>query len=149
MADILTTWTDLGGDWRLAGPSLDDDEGLQTAVILSLFSDRVADAGEAGIDATARRGWWGDAYAEVDGDRIGSRLWLLAREKRTAAVLGRAETYAREALQWLVDDGVARSVTVAAEAVGQLGEVLALAVTVQRSARPVAQFRFESFWRGQ
>ncbi|MCY4753249.1 phage GP46 family protein [Pelomonas aquatica] len=149
MADIRTLWSDLGGDWRLAGPSFDVDEGLETAVIVSLFTDRVADAGETGIESTGRRGWWGDAFADVDGDRIGSRLWKLAREKRTPAVLGRAETYAREALQWLVDDGVARSVTVAAEAVGAQGEVLALAIGVTRSDRPVAQFRFESFWKGQ
>lgn len=149
MADIRTLWTDLGGDWRLAGPSLEDDDGLETAVVLSLFTDRLADDGEGSVDATARRGWWGDAYADESGDLIGSRLWLLAREKRTPAVLGRAELYAREALQWLVTDGVARSVTVAAEASGQAGEVLGLAVTITRSAAPVVQFRFEAFWKGQ
>ena len=41
-------------------------------------------------------------------------LWLLAREKRTPAVLARAELYVREALQWLVDDGVASAIAVAA-----------------------------------
>jgi phage gp46-like protein len=145
MADIRTIWTDLGGDWRLAGPSLDDDEGLETAVILSLFTDRLADAGDAEVASTARRGWWADAFAEVASDRIGSRLWLLAREKRTPAVLSRAELYAREALQWLVDDGVARGVSVVAEAAG---EVLALSVSITRSTKPVVQFRFESFWKG-
>ncbi|HEY9105214.1 MAG TPA: phage GP46 family protein [Roseateles sp.] len=149
MADIRTIWRSVGGDWQLAGPSLDEDDGLETAVVLSLFTDRLAGVGEGDVAATARRGWWGDTFAEVDGDRIGSRLWLLAREKRTPAVLGRAELYAREALQWLIDDGVARSVSVRAEAVGNLGEVLGLAVTITRSAQPVVQFRFESFWKGQ
>lgn len=148
MADIRTLWTDLGGDWRLAGPSFDGDDGLETAVIVSLFTDRVAESGDAGVVATARRGWWGDAFAESR-DRIGSRLWLLAREKRTPAVLGRAELYAREALQWLVDDGVARGVTVVAEAVGSQGATLALAITITRSSQPVVQFRFENFWKGQ
>lgn len=149
MADIRTIWTNLGGDWRLAGPSLDDDAGLETAVVISLFTDRLADAGEADVAGTARRGWWGDAYADDAGDRIGSRLWLLAREKRTPAVLGRAELYAREALQWLVADGIARSVSVTAEAVGQAGETLGLAISITRSEKPVVQFRFESFWKGQ
>lgn len=149
MADIRTSWNQLGGDWVLAGPSFDADEGLQTAVVLSLFTDRLADAGDVGVAATARRGWWGDAYAEQQGDRIGSRLWLLAREKRTPEVLGRAELYAREALQWLVDDGIARGVAVTAEAVGAQGQVLGLAVTITRSQAPVVQFRFESFWKGQ
>lgn len=149
MSDIRTLWVDLGGDWQLAGPSLAEDDGLQTAVILSLFTDRLADAGEAGVAATARRGWWGDAYAEAQGDRIGSRLWLLAREKRTTAVLVRAELYAREALQWLIDDGVASKVSTLAEAQGAQGDVLALAVEITRSATPVVRFRFESFWSGQ
>lgn len=149
MADIRTIWTHLGGDWRLAGPSLADDDGLETAVIISLFTDRLAEDGEAGVAGTARRGWWADAYADDAGDRIGSRLWLLAREKRTPAVLGRAELYAREALQWLVTDGIANTVTVAAEAVGQAGETLGLAITITRSSKPVVQFRFESFWKGQ
>ena len=149
MADIRTLWSDLGGDWRLAGASLDDDDGLETAVILSLFTDRLADPGDTGLATTARRGWWGDAYAESAGDLIGSRLWLLAREKRTPVVLSRAELYAREALQWLVDDGVASSVTVQAQSQGQLGEVLALTVAITRSTKPVVQFRFESFWKGQ
>ena len=45
--------------------------------------------------------------------RIGSRLWLLAREKQLPETLRRAEEYAREALQWMTDKGVAQSVRVA------------------------------------
>lgn len=144
MSDIRTVWRDLGGEWLVAGPALAADDGLETAVVLSLFTDRLAAEGE--VEPTFRRGWWGDAYAEVDGDRIGSRLWLLAREKQLPQVLARAELYAREALQWLVDDGVASAVAVSAQAVRP--GVLGLAVTIQRSAQPVAQFRFESFWKG-
>lgn len=147
MGDIRTVWRGLGGEWVVSGPALADDDGLQTAVVLSLFTDRLAAAGDADVASTARRGWWGDAYAEVAGDRIGSRLWQLAREKQTPAVLGRAELYAREALQWLVDDGVASAVTVVAES-SAMG-VLALAISISRSAAPVIQFRFESFWKGQ
>jgi len=146
MSDIRTVWRDQGGEWLVAGPSLADDDGLETAVVLSLFTDRVATEGDTSVEPTARRGWWGDAYPEVDGDRIGSRLWLLAREKQTPAVLARAELYAREALQWLVDDGVASAVDVSAEQVS-LG-VLGLAITITRSAQPVLRFRFDSFWKG-
>ena len=146
MSDIRTVWRGLGGEWLVAGPSLAGDDGLETAVVLSLFTDRLAADGDAGVAPTARRGWWGDAYADAPGDRMGSRLWQLAREKQTPVVLARAELYAREALQWLVDDGVASTVVVAAEWVRS--GVLGLAVTVKRSAAPVASFRFESFWKG-
>jgi len=146
MSDIRTVWRELGGDWLVAGPSLADDDGLETAVVLSLFSDRLAADGDAGVAPTARRGWWGDAYADVPGDLIGSRLWTLAREKQTTEVLARAELYAREALQWLVDDGVASNVAAAAE--WMRDGVLGMQVTITRSAAPVLQFRFDSFWKG-
>ncbi len=45
---------------------------------------------------------------------LGSRLWLLAREKQLPAVMRKAEAYARQALQWLIDDGIAASVSVTA-----------------------------------
>lgn len=146
MSDIRTLWRDLGGEWSITGPSLANDDGLETAVVLSLFTDRLAEEGDTSVEPTGRRGWWGDAYPEVEGDLIGSRLWLLAREKQLPAVLARAELYAREALQWLVDDGVASAVAVLAE-VSKPG-VLGLAIDITRSGQPVLRYRFESFWKG-
>lgn len=144
MSDIRTVWRDFGGDWQLGGPALTVDDGLETAVVISLFTDRLAGEGEA--PSVDRRGWWGDAYAEVPGDRIGSRLWLLMRAKQTPQVLGQAELYCREALQWLIDDGVASAVDVAAE--WTRSGMLGLQIAITRSAEPVAQFRFETFWKG-
>lgn len=147
MADIATVWNGSTGDWVLAGAQLAEDDGLQTAVALSLFTDRVAEPDDVlPSEQSTRRGWWGDAYADVPGDRIGSRLWLLARAKQTAEVLRQAQVYATEALQWLVDDGVAREVLVAAERARE--GVLGLQVTVVRSSRPVVRYRFEAFWKG-
>lgn len=149
MTDFATHFTDFSGDWVQTGPVLLADDGLQTAVLLSLFTDRLAGVDDALPDAgdtVNRRGWWGDAYADIAGDRIGSRLWLLAREKQTAAVLQRAQSYAREALQWLIDDGVAREVTVIAD-LGR-ADVLGLHIEIVRSARPVTRYRFEHFWKG-
>lgn len=145
MGDIASVWNGSGADWQLAAASLADDDGLQTAVVISLFTDRLAQPPDV-PPGGARRGWWGDAYAEVQGDLIGSRLWLLEREKETPQTLQRAVEYAREALQWLVDDGVCRAVNVAAS-VPRPG-LLALEVEIVRSAAPAAQYRFEVFWKG-
>ncbi|MCV5591620.1 phage GP46 family protein, partial [Escherichia coli] len=75
---------------------------LQTAILISLFTDRLADASDETDDGN-RRGWWGDLEQDY---RVGSRLWLLRRQKLTTQVALKAEAYAREALQWLKDDGV-------------------------------------------
>lgn len=147
MADIATVWLTDRADWQVAGPSLLADDGLQTAVLISLFTDRLAELDDALPEGAAgRRGWWGDAYAATAGDRIGSRLWLLARSKQLPQVLRQAEGYASQALQWLVDDGVASAVDVSAERVRD--GVLGLLVTVTRNAAPVQRFRFEAFWKG-
>lgn len=148
MADILTGWNpeEQRGEWRVAGADLVSDDGLETAVLLSLFSDALASEQEAAdAGATDRRGWWGDAFAAA-GEHFGSKLWLLRREKRTAQTVERARRYAADALAWLVGDGVADAVDVEAEMVGL--ETLGLQVTITRKREPLAQYRFERFWTG-
>jgi phage gp46-like protein len=94
----------LAGDFVLQNGDLLTDDGLQNGVFVSLYVDRRAHADDALPDGTTdRRGWWADPD-------MGSRLWLLANAKQTAETLRLAEFYADEALQWLVDDGVAREV---------------------------------------
>jgi phage gp46-like protein len=61
-------------------------------------------------------------------------------------VLARAREYAREALEWMIEDGVARAVNVTAEIVSN--GVLGLGIEIVRSDKPVARYRFESFWKG-
>lgn len=93
------------------------------AIILSLFCDARDDA----ANPTDPRGWWGDALS--DGDRWGCRLWTLAnRAKHTAATLREAEELASEALQWMVKDGDAGAISVAASAPD--AETLLLSITI-------------------
>jgi phage gp46-like protein len=148
MSDIRTEFTGFVGDWLLEGPGLKKEDGLETAVILSLFTDRRAKPGDKlPSAATDLRGWWGDSFPQVRGDQIGSRLWLLARSKQLTEVLNSARDYARESLLWLIEDGIARAVKVDAEIV-RTG-VLGLAIEITRANKPVAQYRFELFWKGQ
>jgi phage gp46-like protein len=122
------------GDLALGLPGgVADDPGLASAVLLSLFLDRRAEADDLvdGAGLFARRGWVGDALAipgAAPGDRIGSRLWLLARAKQVDETLRLAEDYAREALDWLVADGLAAEVAVAAAWIAR--GVMELTVTI-------------------
>jgi len=116
-ADLVTTGTGLAHDTTLA-----------TAIIVSLFTDArarpddVLPSGESD-----RRGWVGDVLGE-DGDRIGSRLWLLRRAKQTEETRRRAIDYAREALAWIVKRGLARTIEVSAQWIGR--GLLALSIAV-------------------
>lgn len=94
------------------------DKGLETAVIISLFTDRRAKEDDIlpDINSDDRKGWWGDLLApEIEGDEIGSRLWLLQRSKTTNQVINKAKTYIEEALQWMIDDRVVKNIEVEVE----------------------------------
>lgn len=126
MADIATIYNNeaLRGDLMLDGGLLAMDEGLESAVLISLFTDRRAtDAELVHLGGTDARGWWADLTLPDDGDQVGSGLWTLHREKMTTEVMRRAEAYAKKSLAWLITDGVATDVQVTAEKVrrGLLG----------------------------
>lgn len=143
MADIAKTFDGdlLAGDLALAGGGLAEDAGLRTAVINSLFSDARASEEEAAHAGVAdRRGWWGDLLAAVPGDRFGSTLWTLTREKQTQATLNRARTIADAALAWLVEDALAVSVSV--ETSYPRRGVLGIDVTIQLRSGSVAEMHF-------
>lgn len=122
MVDILLAFGALGTDLQLAGGDLMSDDSLLTAVVISLFTNRLAEPGdELPAGETDRQGWWADATLPTlktggGKDRIGSRLWLLKREKQLPSVLARAREYAEEALAWLVADGHVLAVAVEATA---------------------------------
>jgi len=111
--DIALTYDSQIGAFDVSIDALNADlareESLSTVVLLSLLTDRTAQANEVDPGAD-RRGWWADAFAEQVGDMFGSRLWLLAREKQLPATIARARAYIEEALAWLVADGLAKSV---------------------------------------
>lgn len=104
--DITIFWDSANnrGDWATQGPVLATGNDLETAILVSLFTDRMAAADDEIPDGSGDpRGWWGDAGGTT---QIGSRLWLLRRAKQTTETLQRAYDYIAEALQWLIDDGV-------------------------------------------
>jgi phage gp46-like protein len=148
MSDILLTWDPVhaAADLSIEANDLAREYGLETAVLISLFTDRRADDGDTLPDeSTDRRGWWGDAVPVVEGDQIGSRLWLLDRAKQTPSVLRQAEEFALEALQWLVDDKVAARIEATAEIIRP--GVRGLTIFIYRPGRAdPARFRYDSVW---
>lgn len=150
--DIAVQWNNtLGRGEFVMGPNGDLAQGadLQSAVYVSLFSDRVARPEDVIPDgSTDRRGWQGDEGEDLP---IGSRLWLLERSKLTnpgqvGDVAKRARDYAAEALQWMIDDGVVAefgfSTTVRHP--GQLW----LTITAYRSKGNKAATNFAWTWTG-
>jgi phage gp46-like protein len=95
--------------------SLETDEGLQTAVLLSLLTWCRADGEDPVSDPTDLRGWWGDSFADTEGDRFGSKLWIVQNMPASAETLALAKKYTEEALQWMLDDGLVADISVELE----------------------------------
>lgn len=179
--DIALLWDNANerGDIALALPDLLADDGLTTAIVISLFCDRQALPDDTlPDDATGpfgtgvrgrgdRRGWWGDWYAPAQldlmraqgtiatvpapgtlpqpADRIGSRLWLLSRSKDLAETVAAAKDYITEALQWLIDDGVAAAVGVVVTPAEN--DTLQFAVKITRPSGDVVGFKYDYAWK--
>lgn len=138
----------VGADLSIVNNDFLSDDGLETAVHLSLFLDaRAHDDDELPPGQTDRRGWFGDALSPIDGDSTGSRLWLLAREKVTQQIPTRAREYAAEALAWLTLRKVADRVEIATEitAPGMLG----IGVDIFRPNRDPVHFQYSYTWAAQ
>lgn len=95
--------------------SADMTDNLSRAVVISLFTWRRADNNDDYDLELGKKGWWGDTYPQVPSDKIGSKLWMLLRQKITDETIARAEEYSEQALQWLIDDGHCSSLSVTAE----------------------------------
>lgn len=108
-----------------AGADLLGDDGMLTAIYVSLFTDRRAHDDDPLPDerigvSSDPRGWWGDALSATGAPvAIGSRLWLLQREKEMDIVVARAQEYAAEALEWLREYGYTVSLVVGADRAGK------------------------------
>ncbi|GAB2182683.1 phage GP46 family protein [Denitratisoma sp. agr-D3] len=147
MADIKSIFIDMGHgvDMALVDGLLAEDDGLDTAIILSLFTDRRAEKSDTlPLGATDRRGWWADAFSTPIGDKIGSRLWLTWPGKQTAENLRNAELFAEEALAWLVTDGIAASVAVSGS--NPRDGLLALSVQIVKPSGDTLNYQIDSLW---
>lgn len=141
--DISTVWNQaLGtGDWIIDPTTgLAEGDDLETAVLLSVFTDAAASTEELPSDAQIdRRGWWGGP--------IGSKLWLRRNAKPTDILLAQVKADVEEALVWLIDDGIAASIDVVTEYTrpGMLG----VQITLHRRTGGALAMRFARLWETQ
>jgi phage gp46-like protein len=147
--DVLVLWDNANaiGDWDLARGDLQTGQDLETACLVSLFTDRLATPDFIPTDGTTdRRGWWADPYNDQP---LGSNLWQLERAKKTRDTLGLARTYALDALQWLITDGVAKQVDCNTMWLGGAGSTaLGIAIAIIKPDGSLTRFTFGWAWTG-
>ena len=127
------------------------ENGLESAVIMSLFTDRRAKEDDTLDDKNDLRGWWGDRLdVDANDDKIGSRIWLLERSKTTNQTIVKLKEYILEALDWMVEDGVAMKVDAEVERQGDPGnDRLAFSVTIYKIDGNNETYKFDDLWNNQ
>lgn len=154
MTDLRLELDETGADLLLEEGDLALDEGLETAVVVSLFTDRRVDVDERlpeEVDVEdpppfyrQTRGFW----ADTAGDRWGSKLYLLSRAKALPATAAAAVAAVEEALEWLVRAQIVSSVSVDGafqelRAGDRVEKVLSLEVELHRGVSA----RWDALWR--
>ena len=145
MSDLSTRWNAAiqHADWSMDGYQLLSGSDLETAVLISIFTDRTANPDDVIPDGSEDpRGWWADDPQHP----IGSRLWLLSRSKETQQVLALAQDYVAEALQWLIDDGVVARFDILCE--WTRPSMLGIQVAAHRISGSTTSMNFNWAWRG-
>jgi phage gp46-like protein len=99
-------------DLVIENGDLKPDNGLETASLISLFSDKRVSFDELPQGQNERRGWWADLVSEPEDDEIGSKLWTIDREKTLESTAIKLESILADAFEWLLEDGLAASVSV-------------------------------------
>lgn len=126
-------------DMRLVDGDLVREEGFHTQVLIALFSDGYSPEANDDDVFSNRRGFWGDMLLERP---LGSKLWLLARAKLDETTEALWKQYVEEALQFMLDDGQAKSITVSTQ---RSGFILYWSVQIERPNDSVT-YRFFRNW---
>lgn len=93
-----------GGDLKKTG-------GMHSAIFTSLFTDRRANPDEV-ANPMKRRGWCGTQNTPGRQGNKGSGLWFYMQSRLTELEETGVKRECRQALAWLITDGLAKSVTV-------------------------------------
>jgi phage gp46-like protein len=134
------------GDFKLVAGDIETDKGLGTSVIVSLFTDRRADI-EDNPDNGDRKGWWGDLLSDIEDDKIGSKLYLLDRSKATNQTVIKAKEYIFEALEWMIEDGIAEEIDIDTWIFGDVwNRRLGALIKIYKKVGGVEQFKFDDLW---
>lgn len=133
-------------DIELDGSDLTADSGLENALTLSIFTDARVSEDQLPYGHTSKRGWWGDMFPEIPGDKIGSRLWTINPGKITNETLRLAEGYCRESTKWLIQDGIADTINFKTEY--NENKHLNISIEVVRPGED-SPSKFQVFWDAQ
>ncbi len=140
----------LEGDVAYQYGDLIREEGLLTAVFISLYTDRRASVNDVIDNPDEKKGWWGDLAPDT-GDRIGSKLWQYERSTTTKETLVKVKQAIKDCLQWMIDDEVAKKIEVTTERFGIPGnDRLGATIKIyRRKENESITIKFDDLWEAE
>lgn len=129
--DVRLSLSSDGGFIRMRDGQTEMDQGLETAVTISLMSEGM---------------WWGNSLA-AEGEDVGSGFLESLRQPLTNQARLDVIEAAKASLAWLVDTGIATSVEVDGE-IPSIGR-LYLSITINQPVKSPATFRYTINWQAQ
>lgn len=130
------------GDLVMGDTGVRTDGALETVAQIMVHCDRTANPNDKIPDETDNpRGWWGDAL-DQNGDKTGSRVWLLDG-KATPANRRLAADYVEEAVGPLVRSGAVLEARAQQRGIRR-DDVIAVELQMLKPAEPAP--RWEPFW---
>ena len=125
---------------------IETDDGLETVVYISLFTNaRAANEDILPNQNGSRGGWWGDALENFS---LGSKLWLLSRSKTSPEVTKKARFYCYEALKWLIEEGVAHAINITVTRSGLTALIYEIEI-IRPTQKDNEKFKWSANWNGQ
>ncbi len=126
------------------------DMTLDTAILLSLFTNRRAGDEDELPQQGDKQGWLGTEILDnlyPEELILGSKLWLLQRSKIKPDTLSKAKEYAEECLQWLITFNVAERVDVIVSRVNM--EMVSIQIDIYRPDDDQLSYRYYYNWEQQ
>lgn len=135
------------GDFDLAFDEVKGDlltsDSLENAVVISIGTyARERNLGKVANLKPNVGGWWGDAISE--NGNLGGYLYEAFPGKLTEVTARSVENLISEALSWMVEDGVAKSVGCKAEIAAE--ETMNITVTIERPDGGDNAYAYEIKW---
>lgn len=128
-------------DIVLNNSEIQTDESLKIPVFISLFTDARCEENEVPKGQYSRRGFWGDA---IFGEKTGSKLWLLERAKYNNETLIKLKEYAKNSLQWMITDGLAKEIDITTDF--NKNNIINLLIKIKKPSGNVENIYIDNLW---
>ena len=101
-------------DIDFSNGDFDLTDGLDTAIILSIFAEKRASKTQI-VEPLLRRGHFTNEFSEVEDYEVGSKQWLFSEQvANSESNLSLLENTIRDGLQWMIQDDIISNSTVSA-----------------------------------